>query len=370
MAINPNILLQGRGVDLGSTIGNVLSNVGRFDQLQQNRELAQQQQNQARMKSVSIFGAQVAPMLQSGDIEGARATANKRLAELKKRGIDTTETEQFIELLNTNPELAAQRANQAVQIGQKLGFFAVGQGATGKQRELEQFRNLPEGTDQEKRFKTQFGQAIGAISKLRTTEEKLDLARGKADIKTGQKVSEVEALEKTITGKQDIQLKKINIDETKIKNLELRQQAIDSKNVRRGEATNAADIVSTLMDGDLFSSAFGRFNNAPPEGLRSQANLDARAQVDQVLSLLSLESREKLKGQGTITDSEMRTLEKSSTLLANPLISDELARKELRRVRRIFEDAADRNILRRTSIESQQSQGQVFRFDDQGNLIQ
>jgi len=369
MAIDANLLLQRRGVDLGNVIGQIGSNVGRFDAIKQNRKVAEQNQQQAKLKSLSIFGAQVSPMLQNGDIEGARAATIQRIEELERQGIDTNESKQFLQLLRDNPELAAQRASQVVDIGQKLGFFS-GQGATGKQRELEQFRNLPENTPQERKFKFQFGQAIGAISKLTSTEDKLKFEEGKAKIKTTQAVEQVTGIEQTVSGQQDIQQKKINIDETKIKNLELRQQAIDSKNVRRGEATNAATIVTDLMEGDLFSSAFGRFNNAPAESLRTQSNIDARAQVDQVLSLLSLESREKLKGQGTITDSEMRTLEKSSTLLANPLISDELARKELRRVKRIFEDAADRNILKRESIEAQQSQGQVFQFDAQGNLIQ
>lgn len=188
--------------------------------------------------------------------------------------------------------------------------------------------------------------------------QKGDIAQAISDVA----VDEAIRLEKeTETGRQEVELKQINIDETKIKNTEKKKQAIDSKNSRRAEADNASLVVDELLSDDSFSSAFGRFNNAPPEGLRTQANIDARAKVDQVVGLLSLESRQKLKGQGTITDSEAKTLEKSATVLTNPLISDNVARKELRRVKRIFEDASDRNQLKQETLQ-QQSQSTASGF--------
>ena len=189
--------------------------------------------------------------------------------------------------------------------------------------------------------------ALDAALKSKVSQ-KGDIAQTISDVK----VDEAIRLEQeTASGRQAVTKGRINIDETKIRNAEARKQAIDSKNSRRAEADNASLVVSDLLDSDSFSSAFGRFNNAPPEGFRTQANIDARAKVDQVVGLLSLESRQKLKGQGTITDSEAKTLEKSATILTNPLISDSVARKELRRVKRIFEDSSDRNQLRQETLQ-------------------
>ena len=108
-----------------------------------------------------------------------------------------------------------------------------------------------------------------------------------------------------------------------------------------------------LLKDDRFSVGFGKVATASPDLLKTQNALDVRAEIDQVIGLLSLESRQKLKGQGTISDSETKTLEKSSTVLANPLISDNLARKELTKVRGIFEDAAARNQLKKETKEAQ-----------------
>jgi hypothetical protein len=194
---------------------------------------------------------------------------------------------------------------------------------------------------------------------------KLQAEKGlKADV-AGEVVSAQEAAKaKSTIGAQKIIKEQINIDETKIKNAETRQEVINGKITRKAEADNAVSTVQDLLTGDLFSSAFGRFNNAPRESLRSQANIDARSKVDQIVGLLGLESRQKLKGQGTISDSESKMLAKSATVLDNPLISDEVARKELRRIERIFQDSSDRNTLKReTSDQQQAAKGFDLEFD-------
>ena len=60
------------------------------------------------------------------------------------------------------------------------------------------------------------------------------------------------------------------------------------------------------------------------------------AQVNQVVSLLGLESRKKLVGQGTISDGESKALGESATILGQFGISEEVALKELKKVRGIF----------------------------------
>lgn len=369
MPINPNLIFAAAQPQNTANIFNdIFRSIQQGQQFKEQREAAplrrqllesqvgQQQaagQRQAqlnRFQSVALGAAEILPDLQADNPQAALIKLQNRRQRLINEGRDTIETDQAIQMLST-PEgqlQLTQDAQNAVNLGRQMGVFGAGTEQTAKQRELEQFRNLPEDTEEQRQFKTQFGQAIGAISKSPSIDEKIRFAREKGDIETEDELEREKRKEAELQLKrQQIERQKIEIDETRIKNKEDRQAAIDAKNIRRAEAENAMSIVDNLLLGDAFSSAFGRFNNLPPEGARTQSNIDARAQVDQVLGLLSLESRNKLRGQGTITDSEMDTLKASATILSNPLISDEKARKELRRVKRIFEDASDRNQLKR-----------------------
>lgn len=170
----------------------------------------------------------------------------------------------------------------------------------------------------------------------------------------------------------NIALKKIKIDETKFKDEEGRSQAIAAKDVRRKEADNAVDVINNLLKGDRFSAGFGRIATATPEGLLPKETVDIKAEIAQVVNLIGLESRQKLKGQGTVSDSEANALAKSATTLANPLLSDDAARKELTRVRGIFEAASARNQLKKETKEkalTEKKDDQVIRFNRQGQRI-
>ena len=61
------------------------------------------------------------------------------------------------------------------------------------------------------------------------------------------------------------------------------------------------------------------------------------------MNLIGVEGRKKLKGQGTVSDSEAEAFAKSATLFSNPLSSEEAARRELKRVSGVFEDTVSRN---------------------------
>lgn len=64
-----------------------------------------------------------------------------------------------------------------------------------------------------------------------------------------------------------------------------------------------------------------------------------KAQLNQVINSLSLENRQKLKGQGAVSDFEGRMLAKASSSLT-PSLNDEDARRELHKIRGIFSTAA------------------------------
>lgn len=277
-------------------------------------------------------------MAESGDVVGAQSLIDNTIQLGMRSGLVKTQSP-------ISRKISAPITLFNPKTKQKILVSPSANPITGEP-ELKKF-DIPEGfqisreTPDEKRT----GDVIAAGDKQQLT----------GDIQTGQELDRIIQSETgTTTGRQDIQLKQIQIDETKIKNVEKKQQAIDSKNTRRNEADASIKQIDNLLLNDNFSNAFGKVIRNTPDVLKSQESIDAIANVEQILGLLSLESREKLKGQGTITDSEMTTLEKSATVLANPFISDKLARKELRRVRRIFEDASDRNALIRDKTQTQQ----------------
>lgn len=133
--INADILRQVRGPNIGQTFSNILTDVGRIDQIRQGREQSSRARAEQGLRSIAIFGAEVSPMLEGGDIEGAKATTRRRIAQLEQQGVPTDESRQFLDLLDTNPQLAKQRANQAAQLGQRLGIFRGQTGQTAGQRE-------------------------------------------------------------------------------------------------------------------------------------------------------------------------------------------------------------------------------------------
>jgi hypothetical protein len=142
-----------------------------------------------------------------------------------------------------------------------------------------------------------------------------------------------------------VRLKNMELNEREAKSVVEKQAIIDTKKIKRSEALNGVDVINGLLKDDNYTHAFGRSVHMLPEYLRSQQSIDTKASVDQITALISLDSREKLKGSGTISDGEAKTLAQSATILANPLISDAVAERELRRVLGVFQDSADRNRL-------------------------
>lgn len=117
--------------------------------------------------------------------------------------------------------------------------------------------------------------------------------------------------------------------------------------------------VDRLLKGDVFKNIFGSLQGRLPTVTADST--DAEADLDQILGLLSLEARQKLKGQGTITDSEAATLERSTSVLANRTISDKAARRELNRIRSVFKDARLRSLEGFTATNPETGKKVVFR---------
>ena len=156
MAARPDILLQGRVPDVGATFRNALLNVQGIEGIRQARAQAERDaqlqplrdrllqaqtttaeqgvqtpqqlgsaRNQARLESIANFSQFALPGLQDGDIEGTRSALQQRrqsLVQAAAQGqeVDTREVDEALQLLDTNPQLLAQRMQQAIQAQQQV----------------------------------------------------------------------------------------------------------------------------------------------------------------------------------------------------------------------------------------------------------
>ena len=120
------------------------------------------------------------------------------------------------------------------------------------------------------------------------------------------------------------------------------KELIDKSITGAFEADSALSNIDTLLTDDSYKRIYGTGDNYIPTILPGAVTLEA--QRDQVVSLLGLESRQKLKGQGTITDSEAQQLAASATILGTAGISEGAAKAELQRVRGVFERAKERSL--------------------------
>jgi len=386
MAIDPRIALEARAPDISgvvSTFQNALLNAQKGRQNEQvlqqagvmNPLIAQEAQqgidintqniaaarNEARFKNIYQTSQMLKPFIANNDAAGAEQFMLKnisRLQDAKARGedVDLTESLETLEQIKAgNLQGVAQNITAIESIAQQRA------GQLQKTR-VTSSKILEDGTTVQS-LSTGGTNVIAPSGAVLTGDNRinaLNKALGVEVTQTGAieqaksdvNISEVTTLEDISKEKKlDIQKKQVTLDETKAKNKETRDTAINTKNARRREADAAVVQIDSLLDDDRFSNAFGKVVTTTPELLRRQESIDAIADVNQIKGLITLESRQKLKGQGTITDSEQKILAQSATILDNPMISDERARKELIKIKRVFEDSSYRNRLKRETKE-------------------
>lgn len=371
MAIDPRITLGIRAPDAGNVIAKFNQNMQnnaeqkriaelhplRVQQAEQAIESNQQgiDQNRAtqRIQNIHQTGQRLKPFLDSGDTQGAQKFLLDNISSLQSR----IEQGENLDITESMEALSKLQAGDAQGVLADINAVSGLVGNT-QQTRVTSSKILDDGTTVQS-LSTGGTNVISPSGRVlegneRTdalnnalqskVQHKSDIAQAVSDVK----VDEVVTLEtESAQIAQDIAAKKVTIDETKFKNKEKRDQVINAKNARRKEAGSAIIQIDGLLEGDRFSKAFGKVVTTTPELLRPQESIDAIADVNQIKGLITLESRQKLKGQGTITDSEQKILAQSATVLDNPLISDERARKELRKIKRVFEDSSDRNQLKR-----------------------
>jgi len=229
MAVDPRIALMGRGVDVGGTFSNILNNVSKMDDIKKQRamlpleeqlkqaQIANQQQvltsnelsnNKVRqdqyLSSVAQAGAEILPALNSGDIEGVRGSLTRRLGELQAQGQPTETTQEALMLLDSNPQLLKQRAEQAVQLGKDRGLFGgIARSATAQRGQARTVRKGDQLVSQQEIFNPNTGTVevietpiegdLVQSSTGLTAQERIDMAGDKqrvvGDIKVGQDIT-------------------------------------------------------------------------------------------------------------------------------------------------------------------------------------
>ena len=225
MAINPNIALQTKVTDLGQVGQSFLkgqqvrSNIDARDrqlniaerrqssqedltnaQIDQNKFKQMEARDQNRLKSTTIAAAEINPFLESGDIEGARAKLQQRRARLGERiakgeDVDTTDTDEALQMLDQDPERLKQVTQGAIKLGNQLGFLKDPSLQGKSPSAVEEFKFF-EGLEpaQQKTFKSLKRQNQGFF--IDPTTGKAEAVEGFADIKGGIKEAEAAGKER------------------------------------------------------------------------------------------------------------------------------------------------------------------------------
>lgn len=114
--------------------------------------------------------------------------------------------------------------------------------------------------------------------------------------------------------------------------------AVDRAVAQRGGLSKLQDAegaFDTLIAGNL-DLIYGVGESLYPDYLRSQEGVDLMAERDRFVGLLTMAGRVDLKGQGSVTDGEVKTLQQAQTILSNPNVSPAAARRALSDAMTIF----------------------------------
>lgn len=342
---DPRITLALQGTNVSDTFRNILTNIGEQQRQTQQAELqplrqqllqAQgvQAQSQAlserdtsRLTSVANFAQEVLPSLRRDDPQEALSLAQSRLARMQKTiadnpgiQLDTTETEEFINLLGT-PEgqlVATERAEQAVQLANERGLLGRQVQPAAGTREFEALVKAGELTPEQTRraAKVRLGIEAKASNFGERLQFEIDKARGAGDIKLEQ------GLRKT-AGDLGIKLRldpKIaaKVEEAKLPALE-RSQTIkantkrisflsDDQRKRDSSIRKARQFLKPLQEGKAFSGTTRTAASFIPGVFTSQAQFDEKFNA-----FAEVAARQQLKASGEIrpTDADVEGMKRA-----------------------------------------------------------
>lgn len=140
----------------------------------------------------------------------------------------------------------------------------------------------------------------------------------------------------------------------------LRKQAMEWDNEKQGEAEEKGIFYSRLTEqmnkmgkydprtgqfiaNDAVRDIYGSIDSKYPTWARGDDERMAQALVDQIVEILAVDERGKLKGQGQITEGETKMLRDSLTILTNMGIGDEDMQTEIARLYRNVLEQQDKS---------------------------
>lgn len=132
--------------------------------------------------------------------------------------------------------------------------------------------------------------------------------------------------------------------QTQIAEENLAQEVAQTEEAER-KATAAAStkddissLASSILDSGDYVDVFGAIQGAIPSV--QQETVDAEADVDRLVSLLTLENTGKMSG--VLSESDIKILRDAGTILGNKRISDTKAKEELEKIADVFARNQDR----------------------------
>jgi len=184
--------------------------------------------------------------------------------------------------------------------------------------------------------------------KIVTGQERLDVLKAAQASRAGQAGAVVSAQEKAKT-------KEMKRRESALKSQaqSIEQQSIELlQKQAEFDATQAKQEIQEQTAGDLFGlgvelldsdldSIYGRGESLYPDLFRGQQGIDLIAKRNRFVAALELAAAGKMKGQGTLSDSERKILKEGATTLSNPDISAEAAQAEIQRILPTYAKAAN-----------------------------
>ena len=361
---NPNILLQGldkpQGMDAlyrGAAQANEIAQAPMQNALLQQRvEAGQQGIDKERaafqLQDAAIDAYQVKQLLQT-DPARAKVYLANRFKKIQDRGGDPSDTAGVIQALDAgNLDFVNAELDAVIGAAQQVGLFGNKLAGTASARTYEpvplyengKFVGMGMPTYDPKTGRASYTPIEGG-----STVDPATLAGMKSGASTtAQNVSNLQYKPLITEAETESRLGveanmrpgiEADIAKAKAEAEDLVQQTIS----RRGasQTLQSAQVLKENLTGNL-ASIYGRGESLYPTLLRSQKGIDLLADRNQLIGMLSLAARGQLKGQGTITDQEAKTLQEAVSVLSNQDISPARAEIALEDAFRVMEASAGR----------------------------
>lgn len=277
------------------------------------------------------------------------AFGETRVGAINKLGGDPSDTMAEMASINNDPLAALEAQRQGLMMAQSQGYIALPANfGPAKPTEFQQNISGLSPEEQQAALRVEAGLQPVAVEKPLTETQQNWQDYMPEGITWEKATREQKLAAKDASARYQTPADKINADILAITlaNKQAQADQLKSEAIEKAEGKNkksvasvfesrtAIDNIDNVLLNDGYKKIYGLGDNFIPT---IQANSVAlEAQVNQVVSLLGLESRKKLVGQGTISDGESKALGESATILGQFGISEEVALKELKKVRGIF----------------------------------